>query len=216
MEIIYLGHACFKIKTTQTTLIVDPFDPAMVGMKLSTQEADVVLTTHDHNDHNFLAAVKGYRKAIDGPGEYEVGSISVIGYPAYHDNEKGEKRGKNTIYLIEAGDIRILHLGDIGHNLSEKTIEEIGEVNILLIPVGNGAFTIGPKQAVEIIRDLEPQITIPMHYQTPQTNKDNFPNLLPLDDFLKESGKTAESMPKLSIKVSDLAEEQKIIVLEKR
>jgi L-ascorbate metabolism protein UlaG (beta-lactamase superfamily) len=215
MDITYFGHSCFKIKIPQTALVVDPFDPGMVGLKLSAIEADVVLSTHDHADHNNFSIVKGYRKLIDGPGEYEVGGISILGYPSFHDDKKGEKRGKNTLYVIEAQDIRMLHLGDLGHKLSDKLLEDIGEINILMIPVG-GEYTIGSRLAAEVVREIEPNITIPMHYQTPGLNAQSFSKLEPVDNFLKEVGLPVEKMQKLSLKLYDLTEDQRVVILEKR
>jgi L-ascorbate metabolism protein UlaG (beta-lactamase superfamily) len=215
MDIVYFGHSCFKIKTPQTALVIDPYDPRMVGLKISSIEADVVLSTHNHADHNNFSIVKNYRKLIDGPGEYEVGGISILGYPSFHDDKKGEKRGKNTIYVIEAQDIKILHLGDLGHKLSDKLLEDIGEINVLMIPVG-GEYTIDSKVAAELVREIEPNITIPMHYQVQGLNAETFSKLEPVDNFLKEVGLSVEKTQKLSLKLSDLTEDQKVIVLEKR
>ena len=215
MEINYLGHACFKIKSSNTKLLIDPFDPKMVGIKMPHEEVDGVLVSHHHQDHSFIEAARGYRKIIDGPGEYEIGGISIIGFPTYHDNKNGAERGENTIYLLEAEGIRVLHLGDLGHVLSEKQVEAVGNVNILILPVGN-KYSLGAKEAVKVVNDIEPQIVIPIHYFFEGINKEYFGGLLPVDSFLSEMGLPVEKLPKLSLKLADLAEDQKVVLLERK
>jgi len=215
MDVTYLGHSSFKLKASGLTYIIDPFDPKMVGLKFPPQEAELVIISHHHPDHDNLSLIKGDRKVIDGPGEYEVGGVSVRGFSTYHDAEKGEKRGKNVIYLIEAEGIKLLHLGDLGHSLSEKLIEEIGDINVLMVPVG-GEFTLGPEAALDVSKNFGAQITIPMHYRVDEMNMDQFAKLSGVDDFLKLVEVPVERLPKLSIKVSDLTEDQKVVVLEKK
>jgi len=215
MDITYLGHSCFKIKTSSISLVCDPFDPKMVGLKLPSQEADVVLVSHHHKDHDNVEVVKNTRKIIDGPGEYEIGGVSIMGYATYHDGNNGDKRGKNTIYLIEVGGVKILHLGDLGHSLPDKLVEEIGEVNILMINAGHPE-ALPTSEAVKIVRTIEPQIVLPMHFSQGNVDPQFTEKLEPVEPFLKELGLTVEKLPKLSIKLSDLGEEQKIILLEKK
>ncbi|OGM72176.1 hypothetical protein A3H19_06395, partial [Candidatus Woesebacteria bacterium RIFCSPLOWO2_12_FULL_39_9] len=148
-------------------------------------------------------------------GEYEVRGVSIIGVPSYHDNKKGEIRGKNTVYIIEMDNLRIVHLGDLGHTLPEDTLEDLGTVDVLLIPVG-GEYTIGPSEAAELVRSIEPLITIPMHYHLPGINEGAFGKLAKIDDFLKDVGLTSEVMDKFSIKKEDLQTEQKVVVLERK
>jgi len=184
-------------------------------LKFPKISADLVTVSHAHDDHSFVQAVSGVKKIIDGPGEYEIAGVSIIGSRTYHDSKKGVERGKNTIYVIEMDDLRLVHLGDLGHRLSEDMLEELGEVDVLMIPVG-GVYTIGPGEAGEIVRDIEPAITIPMHYKTPGLNPDTFGELSSVDEFLKETGLPVERIEKLSIKKSELGEEMKVVVLEKK
>ncbi|KKU12141.1 MAG: Zn-dependent hydrolase of the beta-lactamase fold-like protein [Candidatus Woesebacteria bacterium GW2011_GWA1_45_8] len=213
MEISYLGHSSFRIKTSAGFVVTDPYDPKMVGLKFSGVEADIVTVSHDHADHNQYQLVKGVKRVVMGPGEYEIAGISIIGIPTFHDDKKGELRGKNTIYIIEAEGLRLAHLGDLGHLLSEAEVEEIGQVDILILPVG-GEFTIGPKEATQVVMDIEPRVIIPMHYKTPGLNPDVFSKLVPVEEFLKEVSLTTERLPKFSVKKEELGEEQKVIVLE--
>ena len=217
MEISYLGHSSFKIKTKTATVITDPFDPDMVGLKFSPNEAEIVTVSHAHKDHNAVEKVSGIKKIVEGPGEYEINGVSIIGLPSFHDSKKGEERGKNTIYVFEAEGLRLVHLGDLGHALSDDLIGEIGAVDVLMIPVG-GFYTIGPKEASEIISKIEPYFVIPMHYKVTGLSEGLAEKLLPVEDFLKESGITTETLPKFSLKKEDILEEQntKIIVLEKK
>jgi L-ascorbate metabolism protein UlaG (beta-lactamase superfamily) len=217
MDITYLGHSSFKIKAKSASVITDPFDSKMVGIKLGSQEAEIVTVSHNHPDHNSTDKVSGVKKVIIGPGEYEVSGISLMGYSTFHDNKKGEDRGKNTIYIIEAEGLRLVHLGDLGHALSDNLIDEIGDVDVLMIPVG-GFYTIGPKEAVDIISKIEPYYVIPMHYKVDGMSPELAEKLLPVTDFLKESGLTTENMAKFSVKKDDILEDQitKAIVLERK
>jgi len=217
MDITYLGHSSFKVGTKTATLVTDPFDSKMVGLKYSGVTAEIVTVSHAHPDHNAVDRVSGVKKIIEGPGEYEVSGISVMGYSTFHDNKNGEERGKNTIYVIEAEGLRIVHLGDLGHVLSDDLIDEIGDVDVLMMPVG-GFYTIGPKEATEIVSKIEPYFVIPMHYRMEGLNPELAEKILPLTDFLKESGLSVENLPKFSLKKIDILEGQttKAIVLEKK
>jgi L-ascorbate metabolism protein UlaG (beta-lactamase superfamily) len=217
MDITYLGHSSFKIKTKTATVVTDPFDSKTTGFKYSGLEGEIVTISHNHLDHNASDKITGVKKVFTGPGEYEVGGVSMIGYSTFHDNKEGEERGKNTIYIFEAEGLRLAHLGDLGHLLSDDLIDEIGDVDVLMIPVG-GFYTIGPKEACEIISKIEPYFVLPMHYKVDGMNPELGDNILPVTDFLKESGLTTENLPKFTIKKEDILEDQttKAIVLERK
>jgi L-ascorbate metabolism protein UlaG (beta-lactamase superfamily) len=216
MEITFLGHSSFKIKGKNASLVTDPFDPKMVGFKFSPTDADIVTVSHDHADHNNSEVVSGSPRIISGPGEYEIKEISVIGFPSFHDDKKGEERGKNVIYVIEVEGIRICHLGDLGGDLTDQVLEDMGDIDILMIPVGGG-FTIAPGKAVEIVQAIEASIVIPMHYAEEGLDKENFKDLAPVDTFLKEIGLSVEKLPKLSIKQFEIdPETQKVVILDRK
>jgi L-ascorbate metabolism protein UlaG (beta-lactamase superfamily) len=215
MDITYLGHASFRLKGKNASLVTDPFDPQAVGLKYPSVEADIVTISHDHNDHNKVELVKNVKRVINGPGEYEVSGVSIVGVSAFHDDKSGEQRGKNTIYVIEMDGLRTVHLGDLGHKLTGDTLEDMGAIDVLMVPVG-GEYTIGLSAAIEIVRTIEPSVVIPMHYKVPGVVEETFGKLLNVDAFLTEIGLSVERVSKLVVKRSDLMGEQKVVVLEKR
>jgi len=215
MDIIYLGHSSFRLRGKTASVVCDPFDSEIVGFKFPLVDADVVTVSHDHKDHNQFMLVKNAQKVISGPGEYEISGVSIIGIPTFHDNKKGSLRGKNTIYVIEMDGLRIAHLGDLGHELSEKILNQMGAIDILMIPVG-GEYTIGTAMATKVARAVEPAIVIPMHYLVEGMNGETFSKLVKVEPFLSDMGLPVENLPKLSVKKTDIAEEKKIVVLERR
>ena len=215
MDISYLGHSSFRIRFKNTFVVTDPYDSAKVGLKMPKVTANIVTISHDHFDHNHLANVKDYKKVVAGPGEYEIMDVSILGYPSFHDGKKGKDRGKNTIYVFETEGLRVCHLGDLGHTLKDKVVDKIGDIDILMIPVG-GEYTIGPSEALEIVRAIEPNIIIPMHYFQKGMKKDAFGKLKTADEFMKASNLSVEKTNKLVVKISDVEEGQKIVLLEKK
>ncbi len=220
MDITWLGHSAFRLKGKQGVMVIDPFDPKKVGIAWSKQKADIVTVSHQHEDHNYLDGVgeTDTRKefgvfVIKGPGEYEAGGMFVQGWATFHDQTSGSERGKNTVYLIEVDRIRVLHLGDLGHQLSEKLIEEIGQVDVLLVPVG-GVYTIGHEQAAKVVRAISPSYAIPMHYQINETTPALANKLEGLQEFLQEFGVSPEPMEKLTVTEGSLPEDTQIVVLK--
>jgi L-ascorbate metabolism protein UlaG (beta-lactamase superfamily) len=216
MQIIWHGQACFQIissqgRNHQVNIIIDPFDESL-GLRVPKLEADILLVTHQHYDHNNIKAVSANPVLVSGPGEYEIKEVFIQGIPSFHDAVRGKERGPNTIYTIESEEIRLCHLGDLGQKeLTSDQIEQIGQVDILMIPIG-GVYTISAKEAVKVMSQIEPNIIIPMHYQIPKLKL----KLDGLDKFLKTMGiKSITPLPKLSIKKKDIApEEAKIIALK--
>jgi L-ascorbate metabolism protein UlaG (beta-lactamase superfamily) len=192
-------------------VVTDPYPPA-IGLKLSRMDADVVTVSHEHENHSYTQVVREGAYEIRGPGEYEVAGVSVIGVPTYHDSDKGAKHGRNTVYLIEIDDVRVCHLGDLGHSLDDSEAEPLTSADVLLVPVG-GRSAISATQAAEVVRQLEPRYVVPMHYAIPGLKV----QLDPIDRFLKEIGLTAgEPQPKLSVQASSGDYETKLVLLEPR
>lgn len=217
MDITYLGHSSFKIKGREASIITDPYDPKFVGIKFSGAEADIVTISHNHSDHNQASLVKGVKKVFDGPGEYEVMGVSILGFASFHDDKKGELRGNNTIFVYEVDGLRLAHLGDLGERLTDEQVTRLGNIDILFVPVG-GEYTIGPKEAVEVVGKIDPRYIIPMHYQNPELNQENFAKLFSATDFLSQSGLPVETVQKFSVKKEEILADQstKIVVFERK
>lgn len=206
MNIQYYGHSCFKISAKpagrgqeEVTFFIDPFDKS-VGLRPPQGQANFVLVTHNHHDHNNVEALKGEPKIIDIPGEYSLKGINIIGISSFHDSQQGVKQGLNTIYVIECEDIRICHLGDLGCELTEKQVEAMGEVDVLMIPIG-GKYTINHKEAIDIIKMIEPNMIIPIHFKIKNSTVD-------IDDekkFCNEIGNCSANHPsKINLKKSEI------------
>ena len=209
MKIRWLGHACFLLESQDgTKKVTDPFDGS-VGYKIPKLEADIVTVSHDHYDHNYVEGVQGEPQVIKSPGECTIGSIKINGVPTFHDEVKGAKRGPNIIFTFNIDGIRVCHLGDLGHLLSKTQLEEIGKVNVLLIPVG-GTFTLDAEGAAAAVEQFSPKIIIPMHFKTPAVSMP----IDPVDNFLEKMGH-GEQLDSNTIEITteDLGEEQRIIVL---
>lgn len=192
-------------------IVIDPFSKD-IGLIPPRFRADLTLVTHGHYDHSNVATLGGEPFLISGPGEYEVKGVFVQGVETFHDKVKGEERGINTIYKITIEDLKILHLGDFGEGeMREKTLEEIGDADILMIPVG-GKYTIDAKEAAKVMKQVEPRYVIPMHYKIPGLKLD----LDGVEKFLKEVETEVEPQEKLVIKKKDIGEEEKteIVVLK--
>ena len=215
MKIKWYGHAAFLIVSEQgPKIMIDPYEPGAFGGQLSygkiKDQAEIVLTTHDHADHNYTKDIPGGPQIVKGSGSKTVEGISIKGISTYHDPSKGSERGTNTIFTIKLENIQLCHLGDLGHLLSDKELAEIGPVDILLIPVG-GFFTIDAKEATRVAEQIKPKILIPMHYKT---EKCGFP-IAPVEDFLR--GKTNFKRAKASEATFDkaaLPQQMEIVVLE--
>jgi len=209
MNITWLGHSCFKIETGGKTLVTDPYDPK-IGLTLPKDlTADIVTVSHQHFDHSYTAAVGGEPKVINQPGQYEIGGTLITGVPTFHDNKQGTERGGNTVFVIESEGIRVVHLGDLGHLLSEDQIKEIGRTDILLVPVG-GHYTIDPVEAKAVVDQLDPKIVVPMHMKRAGVDSP----LAGVEEFVKLMSIESEKMDRIDVSSGDLSSaEQKVIML---
>lgn len=216
MQIIWHGQSFFEIAVKNSIngdvkIAIDPYGDSL-GLKTPKAEAHILLITHQHQDHNNKEAIKGQPFVIENPGEYEIKEVFIRGIPGFHDNQKGKERGSIVIYAIEAEGIKICHLADLGQKeLFTEQLEELGEVDILMIPVG-GNYTIDAKDASEIISQIEPRIVIPMHYKTPNLKLD----IDNVNKFLKVMGvEETEPQPKFKVSAKDLPQEEtEVVVLQ--
>lgn len=207
MKIRWRGHASFVIEAAGKQIVTDPFN-AELGYPLKPIEADMVTVSHDHWDHNAVDTISGAPRLIKGIGIQDIDGITFKGIGCFHDRNQGRDRGKNTIFKITAEGINLVHLGDLGHTLTAAQIQEIGETDILFIPVG-GKFTIDAAEAIETVQDLKPKIVIPMHFSTPHLSF----ALAPLEQFTTHFDRVIKK-PALEITAEDLGVEMKVIVLD--
>lgn len=165
VKIKWLGHSCFLVTSSEgVKILTDPFDE-QVGYEVPSEEADIVTTSHDHYDHNYIKAVKGNFVHIKEPGTYSEHGIDIKGVATFHDEAGGKKRGKNVVYKFNVDGIEVCHCGDLGHIPAPGQVEEIGRVDVLLLPVG-GNYTVDAKEAFEVAKLLKPAVIIPMHFKT--------------------------------------------------
>ncbi|MEO0068480.1 MAG: MBL fold metallo-hydrolase [candidate division WOR-3 bacterium] len=171
MKIKWLGHSAFLITADAgTKIITDPYVPGAydnaVGYKRISEKADVVTVSHEHPDHCGSANLPGSPQVLKGTGPWTVAGIKISGIDTFHDKSGGRERGRNTVFVYEVDNLRIVHLGDLGHIPDEATLKALGRVDVLLIPVG-GVFTIDAQEAAKLVSLLKPKVVIPMHYKTP-------------------------------------------------
>jgi len=211
MKIKWLGQAAFLITSDAgIRILTDPYAP---NERLTYDEikesADVVTVSHEHGDHNNVAAVQGNPEVVRGTAK--VKGIEFKGVSTYHDDAEGKSRGNNIIHCFEVDGVKVCHLGDLGHPLNDKQVAEMGKVDILLIPVG-GNYTIDAKVATEVSGKLAPKVIMPMHYSNERCP--NFP-VAGVDEFLQ--GKEGVSRPdnsEVEFKQGQLPASAQIIVLK--
>jgi L-ascorbate metabolism protein UlaG (beta-lactamase superfamily) len=209
LDVTWLGQSCFRLRGRNAAVVTDPFSPAL-GPKLRL-EGNLVTVSHPHENHSHVQSVKD-AYVIEGPGEYEVAGVTVRGLPTYHDSQQGAEHGRNTVYVIELDDVRVCHLGDLGHRLDDSALETIGNVDVLLVPVGGGR-TLDGARAAEVVRQVEPRYVVPMHFGHPSLRTE----LAPVERFLNEMGvPESEAQTKLTVQGSSAEGETKVVVLEPR
>jgi L-ascorbate metabolism protein UlaG (beta-lactamase superfamily) len=179
MKIQWLGHSAFKLtESTGTTVVTDPYHP-YVGFDMEKIKCDAVTISHNHKDHSYKDAISGKFQLINTLGAFEINGIHISSVQSFHDNENGKKRGKNLIFKFRIDGVDVCHMGDIGEDCSPELAEAIGNVNVLMIPIG-GKFTINAEKAFEYVDLLMPDVVIPMHYKTENLQFD----LEKIDDFV--------------------------------
>ena len=209
MDITWYGHSCFRVvERGYATVVTDPFD-ASLGYEPLRLKADIVTVSHDAPGHNNLAVVKGATHVIQGPGEYEIGEVFIIGVATYDPTCEVPRR--NVVYVLDYSALTVAHLGDLDHVPSQSMIDALGPVDIALVPVGGGGG-LSSGQAAEVISLLEPSIVVPMHFQTPALLG---LNLDPVDRFLKEMGiNSIEAQGMLRVAPGVLPEQTQVVLLD--
>ena len=212
MKVKYLGHACFLIVSEQgLRVITDPYtEGGGINYSPIKEAADVVVVSHVHADHNNVSAVRGEPEVVKGSGIKTAKGVQFRGIATYHDASQGKQRGTNTVFCFSLDGIKLCHLGDLGHLLSQTQIKEIGAVDILFIPVG-GFYTIDAAGASRVCEQLKSRVVIPMHFKTPQCT---YP-IAGVDDFLRnrENVKKMDSS-EAEFRLEELPTVTEIIVLK--
>jgi len=215
MKINYYGHSAFNITTEKgTRIIIDPYESGAFNGALSygkiSDQTDIVITSHNHADHSYTKDIKGKFILISKQDIYEIRDVKIKTINTYHDNSGGKERGHNLISVISADNLVLAHLGDLGHILDYGALQEMGKVDILIIPVG-GVFTLDAALAVTVMNDIKPDIIIPMHYKT---TKCAFP-IAPVEDFTQgRNNVRVLQESQILIKQETLSSEREIIVLQ--
>ncbi len=209
MEITWYGQSCFRLtERGSASVVTDPFDHDVVGYNALKLNSDIVTVSHEAPGHNFVSAVKGYKHLLNGPGEYEIGGVFITGVRT--NGSKQEAQLRNTLYVFDYDGITIAHLGDLRAVPSRSQVDALGEVNIVLVPIG-GNEGLNATKAAEVVGVLSPNIIIPMNYATPDGK-------LPLDSlekFIKEMGLgTVEAEASIKVTKGSLPEDTRVVVLE--
>lgn len=217
MEITWFGHSCFRLaERGLASAVTDPYD-ASLGYPTLRLKADIVTVSHDAPGHSHIEAVKGERRALTGPGEYEIGGVFITGIATSKpdgDTNKKKKGGAasrvNTIFVFDFDGLTVCHFGDLDHVPGQAQIEALGSVDVALVPVGGGGG-LTAAQASEVISLIEPSFVVPMHYRTEGGSRD----LEPVSKFLKEMGIGAmKPEPGLKVTRSSLPDETRVVMLE--
>ncbi len=206
MEITWYGHSCFRVtERSMPTVVVDPYDHTSVGFKPLKIKGDIVAVSHDAPGHNFVSGVKGAEWELRGPGEYEIGGVFITAVPM-----RGENKSRNLVFVLDYDGVSVAHLGDMSKPPSQTQLEAIGNVDVLLVPVGGGN-ALNASKAAEVVSMIEPGIVIPMHYKVEGSTL----KLNALKPFLQDMGVSEEKVePSLKISKGASPQETKVVVLE--
>jgi len=213
MHVEWYGQAAFRLAAGDRSVFIDPFGDmsglAARGMEfnyppIEGAEADLLLVTHEHRDHNAVEAVGGSPRVVRTVGTHDG---DVVGIASEHDAEAGTKRGANTIFVFTFDGLRVAHLGDFGQTaLRDEQAAALGTVDLLFIPVGGGV-TIGAEQAAEIAGRLQARWIVPMHYRTERINF-----LEPVDEFLTRFEHVAR-LDRTRFELGELPDERPLVVV---
>lgn len=210
MDITWLGHACFRLRGRDVTVVTDPPDPKS-GHAIPRTDADVVTMSHAHPESASLRSIGGEPVVLRSPGEYEVKECLVTGLASFHDAERGKVRGKNTVFVIHLDGVAVCHLGDLGHAMDEAELEALGDIDVLLVPITGADTNLTAATAADVVHQFEPKVVVPMSFE-PDGKKESL-----YHRFLSEMGvKDVQPVPKLSVTRANLPQELQVVVLESR
>lgn len=207
MEIKLIGHACLRFQGNRVVIVTDPYNPK-IGFGLPELACDILTISHEHYDHNYREGVRA-DIVFDSPGEFEFKGVRIRGFRTFHDDQGGSQRGFNTMFLFELDGVRILHCGDLGHGLNDELIDRLGQIDVMILPVG-GHYTLPVEAAADLVRNIEPRLVIPIHFASDGLQIDN---LSPINRFLGLLSATPETISSLSITQNSLPEEGSLTVV---
>lgn len=209
MEIVWYGLSCFRMTGRGlASVVTDPYDPSLELPELKLK-SDIVTISHDTPEHNYIKGVKGWRRVIQGPGEYEIGNVFVIGIPMEPKKSKKKTVKATILYVFDFNTLTVAHLGNLSYVPSQAQIEDLGAVDIALVPVGGGG-SLTPSQAAEVISLIEPSVVVPMYFKTGKDGR----KLGTVNRFLSEMGiAKQEPLPSLKVTKSSLSSEAQVVVL---
>lgn len=210
VKIESFGRDAFLIVSdTGLRVITDPYDPS-IGHGDVAEQADVVTVSHEHKDHNYVSGVKGNPLVVKGPGLHEAKGVEFTGLDTFHDKSQGSERGHNTVFSFELDGIKVCHLGDLGHLLSDEQVAAMGKVDLLFCPVG-GTVILDATEATELVRRVKPRVVIPMHYRTERSG----PRFAAVDEFLaNKTGVRQLASSTFETSRTNLPHETQIVVLQ--
>ncbi len=222
MNVRYLGHSAFWIASSKgSSVVVDPYSQR-IPYELPPLEPDVVLVSHEHHDHNayyrFTNDPMLVKRSHDFAAETELNiqrtgeTLTFYGIPSFHDDQEGRRRGPNTIWHWFWEGVHFVHLGDIGHLLTEEQLQTLGKVDVAFVPVG-GKETLDPTAASLLVSQLDPRIVFPMHYLTPELGEGPLCEY-PLEAFIEKMGNVEDAATMaVDIELALLPAQTKVICL---
>ncbi|NDJ60377.1 MAG: MBL fold metallo-hydrolase [Chloroflexi bacterium] len=208
MDITWYGLSCFRLSERgRPSIVTDPFHDNL-GLGALKLKSDIVTMSCAEPEHNYIEAVKGQPFVISGPGEYEIGGVFITGL-ALHDGQASPPR-PNVAYHFNYDNLTALHLGDATYVPDQSVLQDFGQVNVLLLPVGGG-HSLTAAQAADVVALIEPHFVIPMHYALPELDL----GLEPVEKFLKALGiSKVHDAETLKLTASDLPEQTQVAVLQ--
>ena len=200
IDITWFGHSMWKFDFNNVSVIIDPYTD--IGYPLrKIDKADIVISTHNHFDHNNFSLITTYNQKISEQGHFSYENLEIDAIQVWHDKKLGSLRGKNLLIKIKQKGLSLLHCGDLGHIPDESVIQKLGRIDLLFVPIG-GIYTIDAYEAKQLAEILNPKIIFPMHYQTPVLNlslekPEKFLSLFEPNKikFFKSNKITLESLP---------------------
>ena len=210
MDITWLGHAAMRLRTRQAAIVMDPTDKS-AGIDMSRPAGEIVTISRNHPHHNSVKSVKGDPFVVDGPGEYEILGVQIVGIRALWPAPEGETPEATTLYIGHAEEMRFVHLGGLGQAPTPRQAQEIAEADILIIPIALPGG-LDPEAAAKVARSLEPKIVIPVGY-TPAASG----HAPELQTFLEGIGaEPEEPVSRFTVQGRNVGDSRRVVLLESR